>query len=131
MRRVFLSHSRRDADLAAGIARELRRRGIEPFDVLDNVTAGEDWRQTIKSAIRRADGFVLIVSTPEAVSTSWASYELGMAEALGKQILLLLSHNYTIAELPLDMAGLPIVPFDPAHPQLAAHEVVDRLLAAA
>jgi hypothetical protein len=29
------------------------------------------------------------------------------------------------------MAGLPIAPFDPAHPEQAAHEVVDRLLAAA
>jgi TIR domain-containing protein len=131
MRRVFLSHSRRDADLAAGIARELRKRLIEPFDAFESVTDGEDWRQTIKSAIRRADGFVLIVSAPESASTSWASYELGIAEALGKRILLLLSHNHTAAQLPVDMAGLPIVPFDPGHPELAAHEVVDSLLAAA
>jgi hypothetical protein len=131
MRRVFLSHSRRDADLAAGIAKELRKRQIEPFDVFESVAGGEDWRQTIKSAIRRADGFVLIVSAPETVSTSWASYELGIAEALGKRIFLLLSHNHTAAQLPLDMAGLPIVPFDPGHPESAAHEVVDRLLAAA
>ena len=54
-----------------------------------------------------------------------------MAEALGQRILLLLSHNHTAGQLPLDMAGLPIVPFDPAHPEPAAHEVVDRLLAAA
>ena len=106
MRRVFLSHSRRDADLAAGIARELRKYGIEPFDVFESIAAGEDWRQTVKSAIRRAEGFVLIVSTPEAVSTSWSSYELGMAEALGKRALLLLSHNYAAAQLPLDLAGL-------------------------
>ncbi len=131
MRRVFLSHSRRDADLAAGIARELRKYGIEPFDVFESIAAGEDWRQTVKSAIRRAEGFVLIVSTPEAVSTSWSSYELGMAEALGKRALLLLSDNYAAAQLPLDLAGLPIVPFDPAHPEVAAREVVDRLMAAA
>jgi hypothetical protein len=110
-----LSHSRRDANLAAGIAQELRKRQIEPFDVFEGVAGGEDWRQTIKSAIRRAEGFVVIVSAPEAVST----------------IFLLLSHNHTAAQLPLDMAGLPIIPFDPAHPELAAHEVVDRLLAAA
>ena len=131
MRRVFLSHSRRDSDLAAGIARELRKQGIEPLDVFESIAAGEDWRQTVKSAIRRAEGFVLIVSTPEAASTSWSTYELGMAEALGKRTLLLLSNNYATAQLPLDLAGLPIVPFDPTHPEVAAREVVDRLMAAA
>jgi hypothetical protein len=131
MRRVFLSHARRDADLARGVARELRKRGIEAFDAFENVTAGEDWRQTIKAAIRRADGFALIVSAPEAASTSWSSYELGMAEALGKRILLLLSHNYTAAQLPLDMAGLPIVAIDPTRPELIGREIIDRLFAAA
>jgi hypothetical protein len=43
----------------------------------------------------------------------------------------LLSHNHVAAQLPLDLAGLPIVPFDPAQPELAGREIVDRLFAAA
>lgn len=131
MPRVFLSHSRRDADLAAGIARELRKRGVEPFDVFEDVASGEDWRQTIKQAIRRADGFVLVVGAPEVTSSSWAGYELGIAEALGKPILVLLSHNRTVGELLFDMSELPVLSFDPEQPEQAAREIVDRLLAAA
>jgi hypothetical protein len=83
MPRVFLSHSRRDADLAAGIASALRKLGVEAFDVFESVAPGEDWRQSIKDAIRQADGFVLVVGAPEVTSSSWAGYELGIAEALG------------------------------------------------
>ena len=131
MPRVFLSHSTRDAKLAAGIARELRKHGIEPLDMFESGAPAEDFRQITKSAIRRADGFVLVLGTPESASSSWVSYELGMAEALGKPILLMLSHNHTAGQLPSDLAGLPIVSFDPKQPGSAGREVVDRLLAAA
>lgn len=131
MPKVFLSHSRRDADLAAGVARELRRLGIEPFHEVESVDPGGDWRQSIKDAIRGADAFALVVVAPEVTSSSWAGYELGMAEALGKPILVLLSHNRTASELPPDMSELPVVAFDPERPEQAAREIVDRLLAAA
>ena len=130
MPRVFLSHSHRDAELAAGIARELRKHGVEPF--LDtSIAPGEDFRRVIKSAIRRADGFVVIVTAPKSVSSSWAGYELGMAKTLGKPILILLSCNHGAGQLPADLAGLPIVSFDPSHPELVGREIVDRLLTAA
>jgi len=131
MPNVFLSHSRRDADLAARVAHELRQLGVEPFDVFASASAGEDLRKTIKDAIRRADGFVLVVGAPEVTSSSWAGYELGIAEALAKPVLILLSHNRTASELPLDMREIPVVPFDPERPERAAREVADRLFAAA
>jgi nucleoside 2-deoxyribosyltransferase len=130
MPRVFLSHGARDAELAASIARELRKHGVDAFDVFDSAPT-RDLRQTIKSAIRRADGFVIVVTSPDVASSSWTSYELGMAEALGKPILLLLSQNYGVDELATDLVGLPIAAFDPKHPELVGREIVDRLLAAA
>lgn len=131
MPKVFLSHGFRDAELAAKIARELRKHGVEPVDVFELAPQAEDVRQAIKSAIRRADGFVLILGMPEYATSGWTSYELGMAEALGMPILLLLSHNHATDQLPFDMVGLPIVSYDPKHPELAGPEIVDRLLAAA
>jgi len=130
MPNVFLSHSHRDTEIAAGIARELRRLGIELFDV-DSIAAGQEWRHTITEAVRSADAFVLVVGAPEVASSSWVGYELGMAEAWHKPILILLSHNRTPGELPPDMSELPVVAFDPAQPERAAREIVDRLLAAA
>ena len=131
MASVFLSHSARDAKMAAAIARELSKLGVEAFDASEDCGQARYVRQVIKAAIRRADAFVLVIGAPDTASASWAAYELGMAEALGKPILTLLSHNHVAAELPADLAGLPVAPFDPAHAEQAAHVVVDRLLAAA
>jgi len=130
MASVYLSHIRRDADLAADIARELRKHGVEPIDV-ESTGPGDDLRRTIKSAIRRADAFVLVLRAPESAASSWVGYELGMAEALGKPILLLLSHNHSTSQLPDDMAGLRTVAFDPDRPESAGREIIERLLAAA
>jgi hypothetical protein len=131
MPRVFVSHGARDANLAAAIAGALRKLGVEAFDVSGNDAEEGYVRQAVKSAIRKADGFVLVLGAPDTAASSWTGYELGMADALGKPTLLLLSHKHAASELPFDLAGLPILPFDPAHPELAAREIVDRLLAAA
>jgi hypothetical protein len=130
MRKVFLSYGRRDAILAAAIARELGKFGVEAlFD--EGITPGDDFRRAIKSAVRKADGFVLVVTSPDAAASSWTSYELGMAEALGKPILLLLSQNHSASQLPSDLVGVPIVAFDPERPETVGREIVDRLLEAA
>jgi nucleoside 2-deoxyribosyltransferase len=129
--RVFVSHTRRGAHLAADIARELRKHKVEPLDVVESIGPGEDLRRAVKSAIRRADAFVVMLTAPEAAASSWIGYELGMAEALGKPILLLLSHNHSTSQLPDDMAGLRTVAFNTAQPGQAAREIVERLLAAA
>jgi nucleoside 2-deoxyribosyltransferase len=130
MAKVFLSHSARDRELAAQIARELREHGLEAL-VGPESAHGHDLRQTVKSAIRRADAFVLVLSVPDTAISSWASYELGMAEALGKPILLLLSHNHAVDQPPFELSDLPIVAFDPRQPTRASREIADRLLALA
>jgi hypothetical protein len=131
MAKIFLSHSARDADLADAVARAPRKHGVEPVEVPAARNESRYARQATKSAIRRADGFVLISSAPDTASTGWATYELGLAEALDKPILLLLSRKHAIAELPQELAGLPVAQLRPSHPERAAHEVLDRLLAAA
>jgi hypothetical protein len=131
MQRVFLSHGARDAKTAAAIARALRKHGVETFETSKAEAEAKYDRQTVKSAIRRTDAFVLILSAPEIATSSWVGYELGMAVALDQPVLMLLSHKHAAAELPPDMVGLPIAPLDPANPEAAAREIVDRLLAPA
>jgi hypothetical protein len=74
---------------------------------------------------------VLVVGAPESTSASWAGYELGIAEALARPVLVLLSHNRSVGELLFELSDLPVLSFDPAQPERAAREIVDRLLAAA
>ncbi len=130
MSKVFLSHAARDGELAGKIARELRKYGLEPL-VVSNSAHGHDLRQAVKSSIRSADAFVLVLSVPDTAISGWASYELGVAEALGKPTLLLLSHNNAIDQLPFELADLPVLAFDPEQPARASREIADCLLAVA
>lgn len=130
MPKVFLSYSARDAELVAQIAHEFHKSGIQTIDIRE-MSGVMDVRRTLRQAIRNADGFILLLSSPAAASSSWVSYELGAAEALDKPLLVLLSHNHSTTELPSDFGGQPIVAFDPAKPALVVREVVERLFAPA
>jgi hypothetical protein len=122
---VFVSYSRRDAELGRRFQDALRRLGLKTLN--PDVPPGEDWRHSIQSAIRQSDVVVTLTSTPESLRSSWTSYEAGMAEALGKRMLLLLPNRYSVADLPEDFASTQIVEFDPQAPERAAQDIASRL----
>ena len=127
---VFLSYSSRDRDVASKVERALERHGLKAFNPAREVGAGEDWRKAIQAAIKRSSALVLLAMTPGSASSSWMAYEAGIAEALGKPVLILLSNKYPVTELPADIAAGQILEFDPDAPDRAAREVVDRLVPA-
>lgn len=73
----------------------------------------------------------MVALTPHALSASWMAYEAGVAEALGKRVVLLLPNKYPVTELPDDFASTPIVEMDPQAPERAARDVASRLASAA
>jgi nucleoside 2-deoxyribosyltransferase len=125
---VFVSYSHRDAALARSVEKVLKSVGIDSFTARE-VAPGEDWRKSIQAAIKRSDALVLIAS-PDALSSSWASYETGVAEALGKHVMVLLSNRHSVTELPEEIALGQVVNFDPQAPERAARDIVARLAAA-
>jgi nucleoside 2-deoxyribosyltransferase len=130
MPKIFISHSSRDAALAAKLEKELERLGLPTFNPSHEIDPNQNWRKAILAAIRRADALIVLVASPEAASTSWVGYETGMAEALGKRVIVLASQDHSPAELPADLAASQIVGFDPAEPERAARDIVERLAAA-
>jgi hypothetical protein len=126
---IFLSHSHRDSALAERIEREFEKLGLPTFTARD-IRAGEDWRKAIETSVRRADMLLLLIASPEAAASSWMGYEAGMAEALGKRVMVLASDRHSVSELPIDLASWPIVNFDPRSPETAARDIVERLAAA-
>lgn len=92
-RKVFLSYANQDRDFAESIKPELTailsagQHEIDVFDVQSDLNPGEDWRQAIKSAIDDAST-VVIVSSPASDTSQWVNYEAGMADALGKDIVI-------------------------------------------
>jgi len=124
---VFISHGQRDTALAERFGSALKRLRFEALDPARDARAGQSWRTRVKSAIKRADAVVMLASSPEILSSSWMSYEAGGAEALGKDIMLLLPSKYPVAELPAEFASTQIVELDPQAPERAAQEVASRL----
>ena len=86
--RLFLSHATADeAQLRTAVAL-LRRLGVEIFLCGDSIRGGARWWDTILTALRDCDRFVLVLS-PESRQSSWCAFEAGAAVALGKPIRLL------------------------------------------
>jgi nucleoside 2-deoxyribosyltransferase len=128
-RSIFISHSQRDADVAKRVGKALMHFGLAPFDPRQELEPGEDFRKAIQLAIKRSDAVIMLAVTPHHLSSSWMSYEAGVAEALGKRVMLLLPNKYPMTELPADFASAQIVDFDPQAPERAAHDIAARLAA--
>jgi hypothetical protein len=128
--KVFVSYNRRDAAVAEKIARALRRvktpRTLTTF--LDrNMKPGDNFRETIYKNLQDSDAVLVVAASPDVVSSSWMGYEIGMAEALHKPVMLLTSDRYSLSEFPEDFASFPVVVFDPDNPEGAAQEIAGRL----
>ena len=129
-RSVVISYGHRDADVAKRVRKALKHLGLATLDPARKLGPGHDFRKTIQSAIKGADAIIMLAVTPHHLSSSWMSYEAGIAEALGKRVMLLLPNKYPTTELPADFASAQIVDFDPQAPERAAHDIAARLDAA-
>ena len=88
--KVFVSYAYQDKELAENAKHELATKGHLPadtvfFDVQD-ISDGESIRQKLRSEIGEADAVVLVMSE-HAEESQWINYEAGLADALGKKIL--------------------------------------------
>src|ERR1700752_3312284 len=95
---VFISYRNRDAKLAERFASALKHLGFDALDPTRDLRPGESWRRAIQSAIKRSDAVIMVALTPHGLSSSWMAYEAGVAEALGKRVVLLLPNKYTATE---------------------------------
>ena len=109
-KRVFISHSGSDTELARDIARRLRESGLEPVVFAEARRSSAPSQKRLVSAIRNADAMILLV-TPAALDSPWPAYELGIALATDKAVL---SVTAGIGDQPLSpvLANTPAVPYD-------------------
>ncbi len=116
--KVFVSYVFTDRKLAETAKRELEKRGhvSEDTEFSDEheIAFGEDIRQHLKSEIEASDALVVVL-TDEAASSQWINYEVGLADALGKRIIVvtgkepkdqrLLANLATYQQIKLEDAG--------------------------
>jgi hypothetical protein len=88
--KVFVSYALKDRKLAEAAKKELEKRGHVSDDTVfvdvQDVPVGEDIRQFLKSKIEASDALVVVL-TDAAASSQWINYEVGLADALGKRII--------------------------------------------
>ena len=85
MTKIFLSHAWNDRDRAQQLAQTLAGSGyVVSFD---NVPITADWASSIKRSLEEASKVVVLIS-PNSVSNANVHFELGVAAALNKPIIM-------------------------------------------
>jgi len=78
---IFLSYANADKNVAERIARRLNEEDYNVFLDFDSLNPGKDWSTTITSAIDEAvkDGFVLLLLSPESLTSKWCANDFKYA----------------------------------------------------
>lgn len=104
---VFLSHSAEDQELADLVRSVLHL----PGDVPQAGASGQDLRKLVQARIAAADQ-VVVLWTPAAARSQWVSYEIGMADALGKRLLVVARDDASVTEAPSVLRDAEWLRFD-------------------
>jgi hypothetical protein len=99
---IFISHIHEDARVAEALVTFLRSKFRKRIDVFvsTEVLLGDDWLQTIRSALTPAK-VVLAIFSPEAVHRPWVNFEAGGAWFAAEKVLIpLCIGNIDPTELP-------------------------------
>lgn len=71
---VFISHSRVNSSWAFQLSEELRKRDVDTWLDVRDLTNGAQWDQGVISAIQSAIGFVFVIG-PEGPNDRWQTFE--------------------------------------------------------
>jgi len=126
MSKVFISHAAADREKAAVVAQSLAERG---YDVsFDAVPVTANWATSIKRALEEASAVVMIL-TSNSASNANVNFELGMAAALSKPIIIFDTNSEAGSVLSSNWAGSRAVVVDGKRGS-SLKEVADRIAAA-
>ncbi|MBV9158530.1 MAG: toll/interleukin-1 receptor domain-containing protein [Acidobacteriaceae bacterium] len=113
-RKIFLSYSMDDRPFVYSALKRLpASEGLHTVEIDDPADWGaktEDVRKTIGDKIRRAD-MVWLVWSDQAAKSPWVQYEVGMAQALGVPIRVLLASG-SQPTLPAGLADKDVLTID-------------------
>ena len=94
--KIFMSYALKDRAVARSVAKARRRQGLVPSEggaTLEperRVSARADLRNAVRKQIEAATK-VVVIASESAEQSQWVNYEVGLADALGKRILVVKS----------------------------------------
>ncbi len=74
--RVFISYAREDTEAANRLYNDLKMAGLEPWLDTQSLLAGQDWKISIKEAIRNSRYFIPLLSTNSVEKIGYVQKEL-------------------------------------------------------
>ena len=89
MSRLFVSHSSKDSIAAIAFKQWLGENGWPKDDVfldLEDIGAGENWKEALRKAHTRCEAVILLAS-PDALDSPECLTEVRKAEDFGKELL--------------------------------------------
>ncbi|MGB7873513.1 MAG: toll/interleukin-1 receptor domain-containing protein [Anaerolineales bacterium] len=112
MGQVFISYSRRDADIVESIVTQLEAEGIQVWLDREAIKPGQQWRKQIVEAIDTAEAFILNLS-PNSGASDNVLKELNLAEEALEPFILpvMLSDMKIPAEMRYQLAGTQFVAY--------------------
>lgn len=103
VKRVFISYSNIDREVAEKIAEILKNEGVEYFLGEKNIQWGNDINNTINNTLANRITHEIVVLSPASIRSQWVAYEVGFAMAKDVTILPFLTHPSI--EIPLFLNG--------------------------
>ncbi len=91
--KVFLFYFHEDAELAEAIEPRLQELlqldsdSVDVFDAQSDIVVGENVRERVRGEMEAAE-FVVVVFSSNSDRSDWQSYEMGMADELGKRVVI-------------------------------------------
>src|SRR5262245_31027148 len=105
MSRIFVSYSRRDGEVVDRLVEAVEQDGHEVFSDQD-LSGGRQWHETILTAIRKDDVFMVVLS-PVSIVSDHVRKELDIAEGEKKPIVPVVIEQAAIpAKMVYQLAGL-------------------------
>ncbi len=125
---VFISYSRREADIAEELVTTLEARGLEVLLDRRDLPYGEEWEAELAEMIFRADAVVWLAS-PTSVQSRWCRWELGEVSRLHKRLVPVRVAPVALEEMPTALGRVQILPSEGVF-ELEAHAdlLVEALL---
>ena len=104
---VFISYSRVDETFADQLEAELSKAGFPTWMDRQHLEGGQDWATIIATEISRHDSVVVVLS-PDAVTSTWVLEEIAFAQQQGKYIIPII---YRATRVPFGISRLQRVDF--------------------
>lgn len=94
---IFISYSHDDRYIAETVASRLREIGYLPWVDFAGIRGGDEWKRSIEAALSQSAA-LLVLLTPEAVTSEWVNYEIRRARSNGLIIIPLLMRSCPIPD---------------------------------